>query len=550
MAAVRAKEMSEREAARKWELPKTTLHDYVKMVDADPNFYVVHHRSGRHTFLSPLVEARIKESAVALARRGRGLSFEDVAGRAESIYRAIHNIPTETELLMFGRKWFKGFLERNHLKALFEQMYPQKRVGSLSKERAEEYNRALNDAKVGTIDRHHLWNMDETSIAQVRRRLKVVTDAGAPAPKARQITYSYLKLIVCVNAAGQFMPTTLLVQRHEVTPEVIETARFHGFYLLTTERGSLTRHWFAEWIKNCFIPSLPRASDHVLVMDNDSSHHSMECEQELKDASVIDIFLPPNTTDVLQPLDVAYFAPFKSGLAKMLHGWRTAEAETDLLLHELIPLIAKAQDSLHHASLAIKNGFRRCGLFPLDDSKFQNAVQTLHERQVEAEQVSAAALAQAKEEEAKVEDDVCAAVLTEGPAEPKGGRKRRGRPPAYSRVKLGYVNSAEAARIRRGKKEYDKDQAKRDIVKERRQARAEGREPASWAKLQRKRRRRALAVELEEEGDQNEDEDSVSDEDGDTDYDVALTLLSRPVTTRSGRHVKPRCGTRTGGEGD
>jgi hypothetical protein len=73
---------------------------------------------------------------------------------------------------------------------------------------------------------------------------------------------------------------------------------------------------FDDWFMNCFIPEVGefcRGNDNPLkiccVVDNDPGHPT-----HLDDfhANVKPVFLPPNTTSVLQPMDQGVIANFKT----------------------------------------------------------------------------------------------------------------------------------------------------------------------------------------------------------------------------------------------
>jgi hypothetical protein len=64
---------------------------------------------------------------------------------------------------------------------------------------------------------------------------------------------------------------------------------------------------FLKWIDG----QIPKEEVKVLIMDNLSAHLSLNIMQQCQDHNIRLIFLPPNSTHLTQPLDVAMFAPLK-----------------------------------------------------------------------------------------------------------------------------------------------------------------------------------------------------------------------------------------------
>lgn len=538
--AVRHGEVAIAAAAKEHHIPRSTLRDYIKMCDGAPDRIEELLIPGRNTTLEARVEERIKEHALEMCRLGRPLSYGDISDAARSIYSSLSGMTYEETEEMFGRTWFDGFIERKGLKSSLGQLYPAKRVGSLTMERVQTYTSALKSLGVDTIHPWKLWNVDETSIVQLGRRIKVVSEADGPAPKQRQMAFTRFKMIVTANAAGTVLPITLVTESKEVTPEAIDAAREHCVTLLATTGGAMSRKWFAEWAKECFVPFVPRSGGHVVVLDNDVTHHSIDFYDTLQAASITPTYLPPNSTDVLQPLDVSFFAPFKSCMVSELQHLRSTTSATTLSPAQTIGVIARALDRMRNPSAAIRHGFRKCGLFPFDTDCFKNAVEVKQVDHSGPERSAGAAPAATSDTPSRDTDDaveeVCDSVL-QSPPEPDQRGRRRGRPPNHTRVENGIIDSGVAQSIREAQVEYDRKAPEREAKRERKRARGEGRAPAPWAAPKRRPRsainaasrrgRGAARVPAEEE---ELEEESSADQ-------AAGEAIAKTTTTRSGRTV-------------
>lgn len=82
---------------------------------------------------------------------------------------------------------------------------------------------------------------------------------------------------------------------------------------MANKKGWVTSTVFSEWFYNCFIPEVKRYMNDkgmpfkiFLLIDNAPGHPVLE------HPNVKVIFLPPNTTALIQPLDQGIIATFKT----------------------------------------------------------------------------------------------------------------------------------------------------------------------------------------------------------------------------------------------
>ena len=79
---------------------------------------------------------------------------------------------------------------------------------------------------------------------------------------------------------------------------------------------------------------------------------------------------PPNSTHLLQPLDVAVYGPMKKAWRKVLSDWKQTEGRFYTTLPKTqFPRLLYAlmeHQSMEHRSEWAKSGFRTTGIYPLD----------------------------------------------------------------------------------------------------------------------------------------------------------------------------------------
>lgn len=150
----------------------------------------------------------------------------------------------------------------------------------------------------------------------------------------------------------------------------IEGARYNR-----SMSGWFDSELFEDWFKTIIIPYFRKlAGPKVLIGDNLNSHITMNVIQECENNGIRFVLLPPNSTHLLQPLDVAYFRPLKIAWRATLEKWKLKhrgvipKTEFPRLLKEAIEKIGiRSQQN----SIA---GFNACGIVPLNPNKVLNKI--------------------------------------------------------------------------------------------------------------------------------------------------------------------------------
>lgn len=156
------------------------------------------------------------------------------------------------------------------------------------------------------LSREQVYNADES--AAFWRALPDTTwvhrqEKSAP---GRKISKDRITFMPCSNAAGTHK-LPLLVVGKAANPRSLKNFTLPVVYKATS-KGWMTRPLFMEWFKKCFIPKVKifltevnRPLKALLLVDNAPSHPLME---EINfDSNFRVMFLPPNCTAILQPMD-------------------------------------------------------------------------------------------------------------------------------------------------------------------------------------------------------------------------------------------------------
>uniref|UniRef100_A0A6P7GWS7 Uncharacterized protein LOC114347427 isoform X2 n=1 Tax=Diabrotica virgifera virgifera TaxID=50390 RepID=A0A6P7GWS7_DIAVI len=130
---------------------------------------------------------------------------------------------------------------------------------------------------------------------------------------------------------------------------------------------------FYEYIANCFYQWLEKHRVQlpiVLFLDGHTSHISLALSEFCKEKGIILVALLPNSTHVLQPLDVAVFRPVKATWRNVVHDFRLNHEMAKIKRTDFSGLVKICFDKCLKEE-TIKNGFKWCGLFPFNASKVQ-----------------------------------------------------------------------------------------------------------------------------------------------------------------------------------
>lgn len=119
---------------------------------------------------------------------------------------------------------------------------------------------------------------------------------------------------------------------------------------------------FEDWLSTIAIPYLKKQTGkRVLIGDNLASHLTLRFIELCSDNDISLIFLPANSTDLTQPLDVAFFRPLKITWRNILEKWKFAtKGQFPRLLKQLMDNI-KVQGPQN-----VRAGFRKCDIVSLD----------------------------------------------------------------------------------------------------------------------------------------------------------------------------------------
>lgn len=357
-------------ASRCFNVPKTTLHDKLhgKYKEEVP--------VGRPSVLTQKEEDHIVQWVLNVAKAG----FPVTKGQLiDSVARLISelNRPNQFNNNVPGDKWYNLFLGRHPEIA---QRVSQALISSRANVTEAQVRSWFSEVKTYLQgknlldvfnDPRRIFNADETAFFLCPKGKKVLARKGEKAvyQQTGNDEKECLTVLVNANAAGVMAPPMVVFRYERVPPAIVRTFP-EEWGLAKSENGWMTRETFFEYITNVFHPWLAAQKipfPILLFIDGHTSHMSIHLSDYCSKNNIEVVALYPNSTHLLQPLDVAVFRPLKMEWKRFVTEWRFANDGRRMKREEFSPLLKQVLDKLDGKVVA--SGFRATGLDTLDPDK-------------------------------------------------------------------------------------------------------------------------------------------------------------------------------------
>lgn len=131
----------------------------------------------------------------------------------------------------------------------------------------------------------------------------------------------------------------------------------------------MTSQVFYGYVTNNLLPYIKDKNTMfpvLYIVDGHKSHIRFEVTSFCKENGIILYSLLPNATHILQPTDVSVFRPIKVSRKKLVSDWLSKTGTRAVTRASFAPLIDKFVQAANVLVDVLKNGFKKCGLFPFD----------------------------------------------------------------------------------------------------------------------------------------------------------------------------------------
>lgn len=163
----------------------------------------------------------------------------------------------------------------------------------------------------------------------------------------------------------------MIVFPYERIPYSISKSVDPTWGIAKSENGWMTQETFYEYMCNIFDPWLTANNIQrpvVVFADGHSSHFTLPLVQFCEKNQLELIALFPNSTHLIEPLDVGFFRPFKLIWRNVVTEWRLSN-QRKLRREDFAPLLKKSIESSNLQGI-MANAFRKTGLYPFSADAF------------------------------------------------------------------------------------------------------------------------------------------------------------------------------------
>ncbi|CAB3250496.1 unnamed protein product [Arctia plantaginis] len=244
---------------------------------------------------------------------------------------------------------------------------PRKRA-QVNREQIDEFFCNIKEEIEGVAP-NNIYNMDETGFHDDPGQKKLLFHRDCRNPEiVKNSSKSCYTVIFCGNANGDMMPPFFVFKGKKLWSDWLFQAP-SGSRMSVSQSGWIDQSIFEDWLENHFLPYVDKDDGKkILLCDNLSAHISPKALRLCEAHNVAFICLIPNSTHLLQPLDVGYFSPLKTAWRKVLDSYRnTSRGKKVLALPKSLfaQLIKITLENIKVTSAEnMKAGFRSCGLYP------------------------------------------------------------------------------------------------------------------------------------------------------------------------------------------
>ncbi|TVY12490.1 hypothetical protein LARI1_G009648, partial [Lachnellula arida] len=356
--------MTQKTAGLEYGVPRGTLQDRIKGRLS---------RQEAHTFqqrLSMIQEDHLTKWVLVQESIGLAPTHQQIktfAGRIAS---------NQGDAKPMGKRWMAGFLRRNPILKTKKQLHIESvQVNGATTEIIRKWWPKLNTPAIKAIKRENRYNMDEAGIMEGMGDNGLVV--GSASKKFIQKKHpgckAWTSFIECISADGRGLHPLVIFKGKSVQQQWLETTlkEFKGWKFQSTDNGWTTDETAHHWLKECYIPqTLPRdpKEPRLLVLDGHGSHETTELMWIFFSNNIHLLFLPPHTSHVLQPLDLAVFSSLKASYRKNVGTRALLTDASPIGKRNFLRCYYKARlDSLTGRN--ITSGWQASGLWPVNSAK-------------------------------------------------------------------------------------------------------------------------------------------------------------------------------------
>lgn len=270
---------------------------------------------------------------------------------------------------MPGEKWVNNLLSRHSEKLTVRST---QNISSSRAQKSEEeiliYFKNLQET-LKDVPPANILNYDETNCSDNPGSSKAIFRRGVKYPeRILNSTKGCVSLMFSGTADGKCLPPYIVYKADNLYNEWILNGPTDARYNCTRS-GWFDAAMFEDYFRTVVLEwakKLPGPK--VVIGDNLSSHLSPEIVQLCEEYEIKFVFLPPNSTHLTQPLDIAFFGPLKKEWRKILLKYKTENPTQKTLNKKHFPALLRSliENIEIRQSKNLRSGFKAAGIYPLN----------------------------------------------------------------------------------------------------------------------------------------------------------------------------------------
>ena len=335
--------------------------------------------AGRPSVLMLTEEREIVVTCQVLQELGYGLTRNIVTDVVTKFLKDSHRKSPFKDGIP-GPDWWEGFLHRwPSLSQRKPQHLSAKRASAVSSATLHSWFSTVEGflKKISLLKRtgpvadfsSRIWNADETGFCLGSTSKKILARRGARCVHevGGASDHQFITVNVCGNAAGLKLPPFILYKGKHLYNTWTEGGPAAACYGVS-QSGWMEEANYLKWFEMQFhvaVKHLLETGPIVLFFDGHYSHMSISLIQTARRLGVHLFCLPPNTTHVLQPLDVGVFGPMKQQWRTILKDYKLTTGARNIT-KERFPGLVKQLWMRSITQEHLRAAFRAVGLVPFN----------------------------------------------------------------------------------------------------------------------------------------------------------------------------------------
>lgn len=352
-----------RQAAKEFGVPKSSLGDRVSGRVAPGS------RSGPAQLITSADEELLVEFSLYMSSHGFPLTKQQLVSFASTIYKRQHRRVAFSKL---GQTWWLNFRKRQEKKITIQpaENVVRGRTLCVRKEAVDQFFHLLGtvtDAHALRDKPHQIFNCSETGFQLGRKRTALSKPANMGFKPAAGLR-DHISVLACFNAAGEDIPPFIIYSKAYPGGVSYKTHGPSNAIYGWSDSGCVNSDLYKKWFLKHFLLHIPKERPLLLIFDGHKCPVNLEVVEAARKEAVILLCLPPHCSHILQPLDAGFFVLLKQRFASLV-GDNTANlAHFAMSKKEFSGVFkgtyraAKEEEGVG----AVKEGFRKCGIYPLN----------------------------------------------------------------------------------------------------------------------------------------------------------------------------------------